>query len=219
MKESTRFLHSFRRRHSAGSALTYALKRIPTRGQGKLPSSRFGGPFFLCVAWDGLLSWRVGLLEGPPALPLLPLLLSLPARLNSLMSWRVCIYGEVLTRQGLGPAVAVGASETVRCRWLYATTCPGLQFVNLLQSLQPNYTTITVPCNWKRAGPRCEHSRMPVRSDADVLFLSTSSTTNPVHFCASTLGCRSMLPDAYLRWLRGLSRRCQTTSVCTKLLI
>ena len=109
------------------------------------------------------------------------------------MSWRVCIYGEVLTRQGLGPAVAVGASETVRCRWLYATTCPGLQFVNLLQSLQPNYTTITVPCNWKRAGPRCEHSRMPVRSDADVLFLSTSSTTNPVHFCASTLGCRSML--------------------------
>ena len=49
------------------------------------------------------------------------------------------------------------------------------------------------PCNWKRAGPRCEHSRMPVRSDADVLFLSTSSMTNPVHFCASTLGCRSML--------------------------
>ena len=49
MKESTRFLHSFRRRHSAGSALTYALKRIPTRGQGKLPSSRFGGPFFLSL--------------------------------------------------------------------------------------------------------------------------------------------------------------------------
>ena len=81
------------------------------------------------------------------------------------MNWRVCIYGEVLTRQGLGPAVAVGASETVRCRWLYATTCPGLQFVNLLQSLQPNYTTITVPLQLEagRAAMRALPNASPER--------------------------------------------------------